>query len=410
MIRVPTRVAFVPAIELRNKIFFLVFPFLVLSGTIILLFSRTISRPLVQLSRAAQEIGEGHLDVRVNIRSRDEIGQLAKEFERMVLNLQKTTTSITNLEREISERRRVENALQQERDFDQSLIETAQVIILVLDIEGRIVLFNPFLEDISGYRLLDVKGKNWFSLFISLEDRDVVRSVFQEVLKTPGTVQAENQIVTREGRRREISWNSKTMKDVKGKTIGLLSIGQDVTERKKAEEFIRKMAFHDSLTGLPNRKLFQERLTQELARARRKMETVAIMFLDLDGFKTINDTYGHEIGDKVLCEVARRLEQVKRESDIACRLGGDEFTLLLTGMNSPEDALGIARRLLDTIRNPVEIGGHTFFISVSIGISFCPANGTDPETLVKRADEAMYLAKTRGKDQFQVSSEEGTLP
>ncbi|MFN3531258.1 MAG: EAL domain-containing protein [Candidatus Brocadia sp.] len=180
-----------------------------------------------------------------------------------------------------------------------------------------------------------------------------------------------------------------------------LVLANDVTERKWMEEKIKHMAFHDSLTSLPNRILFNDRLTLALAHAHRNKEMLAVLFLDLDRFKSINDTLGHSAGDLLLHEIANRLKSCIREEDTVARFAGDEFTLLLSGINEAEDVHSIARKILDAIRQPLMIRGHELYITTSIGIAIYPNDGGDAETLLKNADTAMYHAKEQGRNNYQ---------
>jgi diguanylate cyclase (GGDEF)-like protein len=172
-------------------------------------------------------------------------------------------------------------------------------------------------------------------------------------------------------------------------------------ERKRSEETIRHQAYHDALTKLPNRMLFKDRMTQALLHAHRDKQMLAMLFLDLDRFKIINDTLGHAVGDKLLQSVADRLRKCLREGDTVARLGGDEFMLLLSGIHHVEDAAKIAEKILSAIRPPFQIDSHELYINTSIGISLYPYDGEDAETLVKNADIALYRAKERGRDNYQ---------
>ncbi len=186
--------------------------------------------------------------------------------------------------------------------------------------------------------------------------------------------------------------------DVAERFYGSIAILYDITERKTAEEAIWHQAYHDSLTGLPNRILFKDRLNTALAQATRESHKLAVMFLDLDRFKNINDTLGHASGDKFLQSIAIRLTKCIRSSDTVARLGGDEFTLLLPHIHSEEDAFKIAQKIIDNFKEPWIVGGHEFYISPSIGISTFPNDGEDAETLMKHADTAMYRAKEQGNN------------
>jgi diguanylate cyclase (GGDEF)-like protein/PAS domain S-box-containing protein len=180
----------------------------------------------------------------------------------------------------------------------------------------------------------------------------------------------------------------------------------DISDRKRAEEQIEFHAYHDVLTHLPNRKLFTDRLTQNITRARRSGKALAVMFVDLDHFKNINDTLGHEAGDELLLEMARRLRDCIREDDTVARLGGDEFTIILSELRHPEDAANVAEKIIEAVERPMVISGTPTDISASIGIAVYPDDGTDPETLLRNADSAMYRAKESGRDTYQLCTDE----
>jgi diguanylate cyclase (GGDEF)-like protein/PAS domain S-box-containing protein len=173
-------------------------------------------------------------------------------------------------------------------------------------------------------------------------------------------------------------------------------------DRKRAEEQVRALAYHDALTGLPNRLLFNDRLALALAQARRKGEPLAVLFLDLDGFKAVNDSLGHNRGDLLLKATAGRIQTSLRAVDSVARLGGDEFILLLPGIRRVEEAARVAEKVLEAIRAPLAVEGHELFVTASMGISVYPEDGEDVETLVKNADTAMYRAKEQGRDRYQL--------
>ena len=183
---------------------------------------------------------------------------------------------------------------------------------------------------------------------------------------------------------------------------GMVSIVRDITERTYAEEQIKHLAYHDALTGLPNQLLFKDRLTVALSHAQRDQSRLAVLFLDLDRFKVINDSLGHNIGDQLLQAVAARVQSCVRDSDTVARLGGDEFTLLLPSLIRSEDAALVAQKMIEAVRYPFHIEGREFFITTSIGISLYPEDGADAATLIKNADTAMYQAKEQGRDNYQL--------
>jgi len=180
----------------------------------------------------------------------------------------------------------------------------------------------------------------------------------------------------------------------------------DISDRKRAEEQIEFHAYHDVLTALPNRKLFTDRLRQALIRARRSGKSLAVMFIDIDHFKTINDTLGHTAGDELLLEMARRLRVCVREDDTVARIGGDEFTVILAELRHPEDAVNVAQKVLEAVQVPLTIGGMAIVATASVGISLYPNDGADPEALLRNADSAMYRAKEAGRNTYQLCTDE----
>lgn len=187
-----------------------------------------------------------------------------------------------------------------------------------------------------------------------------------------------------------------------GSVCGLIGIAADVTERKEHEQQLEHIAHYDSLTGVPNRVLLADRLSQALARTKREKGLMAVCYLDLDGFKPVNDTYGHDTGDQVLIEITRRIKEVIREDDTVARLGGDEFVVLLVGLEVPEECAGSLNRLLERINQPIEIQGKQLHISASIGVSLYPEDEQDADTLLRHADQAMYIAKQSGKNRYHL--------
>ena len=218
------------------------------------------------------------------------------------------------------------------------------------------------------------------------------------------TGQAEYQLEYRP--KKEVWYDTKkiAIQDPQGKVVGILATIEDITERKQVEQKLEYQAFHDLLTDLPNRALFNEQLVTALARARRHQHLAAVLFLDLDRFKIINDTVGHVIGDRLLQRVARRLQTCVREEDVVARWGGDEFTILLQEVNTAEDAAHVAQRMLDTLKPTLNIEDTEFHISSSMGIALYPQDGEDGKTLLKHADVALNRAKERGRNHYQFYS------
>jgi diguanylate cyclase (GGDEF)-like protein len=195
------------------------------------------------------------------------------------------------------------------------------------------------------------------------------------------------------------------IRDAEGKPIGFRGISRDITERKHLEEKIQQMAFHDSLTGLPNRKLFSDRLGIALAHAQRNQNKVVVAMIDLDHFKEINDTLGHNVGDLFLKATAERLDAALRKGDTVARFGGDEFLLILPDLEVIEDAIQVAQKIVDSFSKPLLIDTHQLVVTLSIGIAVYPNDGTDEGILLKNADIAMYQAKQGGRARYQLYKE-----
>ncbi len=252
-----------------------------------------------------------------------------------------------------------------------------------------------------------------FLQMVDSKDRAIVKTKLVETLKTDSSNDITFQILRADGIERVISEHTEAVCNEQGHTVRLLGTLQDVTERKQAEEQIRHLAYFDSLTGLANRQSFRERVTQAFTLATRYRRQMAVLFLDLDDFKRINDTLGHNVGDLLLKSVAERLRITLRDADgltrtsvqnsghEVARLGGDEFMVMLAEINHAEDAAVVARRILETLREPLSLAGHQVFVTPSIGIAVFPHDGEEVDTLFKNADTAMYHAKRSGKNAYQ---------
>jgi diguanylate cyclase (GGDEF)-like protein/PAS domain S-box-containing protein len=264
----------------------------------------------------------------------------------------------------------------------------------------------------SGYSFSEIEEKSIWKLFLDEEDAQKEEELFQELLDGHSVESYENHWESRYGDRRALRWSSSVLLDSEGSVSHVISAGMDITEQKRAEQQIRFLAFHDDLTSLPNRTFFREHLRQSLSYCRRNEQQLAVMFVDVDHLKHINDSFGHAWGDVLLQEIARRLEQAvggqstlptnqeEEASNLAGRFGGDEFTVVLTDIENAEDAAKFAQKLLDAISVPLEIEGHEIVVTASVGISLFPGDGMDPDTLVKKADMAMYHAKGQRSNSY----------
>ena len=275
--------------------------------------------------------------------------------------------------------------------------------MVITDNKTRIIAVNPAFTEITGYSLGQIAGATPAKLSSGRQDPEYYRKMWT-ALQERGQWQGE---IWNRRSNGEIypEWLSiAAVRDSAGETTHYIGIFSDVTERKEAEARIHHLAHHDALTGLPNRLLLQDRIGQAIREARRKGSQVGILFMDLDRFKWINDTLGHDAGDHLLRTITRRCLDVLRESDTLARLGGDEFVAILPDLNDAQDAGLVARKLLTAITQPCMLDSHELSVTCSIGIAVFPGDGLTDSLLLSNADAAMYRAKAEGRNRFQFYS------
>jgi len=277
-------------------------------------------------------------------------------------------------------------------------VERTPLAVLEWDRDQRITAWNPAAEAIFGLKAAEAVGKALPALVASEAERPAMVAMCAELMQSADGARITLTNVTRSGRAIHCEWYNTPLVDAGGHAVGFASLVQDVTERLNTERTIHYMAHHDALTGLPNRRLMQDRLNQAIMAARRKQRHVAVLFLDLDRFKVVNDTLGHDTGDFILKDVARRLVSCVREGDTVSREGGDEFVMILPELERPESARVVADKIMKELSRPIEIGGHEIHITPSIGIIHYPNDATDVHQLLKQADNAMYQAKDAGRN------------
>jgi diguanylate cyclase (GGDEF)-like protein/PAS domain S-box-containing protein len=288
----------------------------------------------------------------------------------------------------------------QRRFFE--LLEGMQFLSLLIDTEGVVEFCNESLLYTLGYGEAEVVGKNWFDFCVPTSQSSARKMAWIEGMRA-GAVSPHSQreVLTRDNRVRVLECDIIPVRDDDGKIVGAVAIGSDVTENRRASEKLLHDAFHDSLTGLPNRALFMDRLSHRLALEKRRQETsFSVLFLDVDRFKVINDSLGHVRGDELLVEVGRRLANSLRDTDTVARLGGDEFTILLEDVPNRAEALKVADRVQDELRAPFTLGGQEVFSGASIGIAHGNANYARPEDILRDADTALYRAKAQGRQRW----------
>src|SRR5437667_1715728 len=293
-----------------------------------------------------------------------------------------------------------------ESDLAADIMTNAAEGIVVYDRELRCVVWNRFMEELTGLRAEEVLGQHAAECCPILGEQPI-DEVLARVLKGE-TISLNDTSYMIPGTERQgwISASYRPQHDSKGNVTGVIGRVLDLTERKRAEQQIEYQAYHDSLTGLANRRLFQEHLTLAIALAQRKRRPVAVLFLDLDHFKVVNDSLGHTMGDTLLREIATRLRTSVREGDVVARVGGDEFTIVLQELEKKEDAAAMAQRVLRVVAEPIDVEGQRLYITTSIGITVYPDDGEDAETLLKNADNAMYRAKSEGRNTYEMSTQD----
>ena len=309
--------------------------------------------------------------------------------------------------------RRTEQALAESERMHRFIVNNSPDFIYMLDADGVFTFVNDMVEELLGYKRHEILGRHFSGLihpnnvdaahrFFS-EQRTgerAARSIEMRLQTNQGSTQVENrgEVLVELNAMGVYTQNKAGQKEF----IGTLGSARDITERKRSEERISYQAYHDVLTRLPNRLLFADRMTQALAHAARNKTRVAVIFIDLDLFKEINDAYGHVVGDRVLQQVAKRILKCVRAEDTVSRFGGDEFSLLLTNIESQEDATVAAEKILAAVRLPLSLNGQDLRLSASMGVALYPEAGATIEALLQSADVAMYQVKGTGKDGYCV--------
>ncbi len=304
--------------------------------------------------------------------------------------------------------------LEQSERLHRYLVDHSPDIIYTVDEQGRFKYLNPTVAAMLGYERGELAGHHYSDV---VHEEDVERARFAFGERRTGD-RASRNVELRLKRKSSTAEVPLTVAlsatgvyaDEPGsrgrRFLGTYGVARDISERKRAEERISFQAYHDQLTHLPNRVLFLDRLGVALVSARRNRRLVALLFIDLDRFKLVNDTLGHAEGDELLKGVAARLQACLRRSDTLARMGGDEFTILLPELTQPEDATVIAEKVIDELRRPLNVAGHEIRATASIGVALYPADGEDPDTLIKHADIAMYHVKAAGKNSYAFFSTE----
>ncbi len=359
--------------------------------------------------------------------ARDACSQGAYDFLRKPYATDELMIAINNAlnEKKLEKHNKlIQRQLRESERLHRYLVNTSPDIIYILDRDGHFTFINERIETLLGYESKELVGKH-YSILVHQNDIEIARYVFNE--RRVGD-RASRNVELRlkckddsskrffETRTLPIELSSmgiyQNEENPRKKTyLGTYGVARDITERKIAEDTINFQAYHDLLTNLPNRALLRDRLSLAISQAKREEEMLAVMFLDLDRFKNINDSLGHVVGDELLQQVSNRLKSCVREGDTLARFGGDEFTLLLPKIaKGKEDAIKIAEKINEVLKDPFDIEDNELYVSASIGIAIYPRDGTSMDSLIKHADIAMYHVKDTGKNNYKFYSNDMTTP
>jgi len=280
-----------------------------------------------------------------------------------------------------------------------SVFEHTQEGILITDAERRIINLNRAFTRLTGYTLDDLRGQTPAMLKSGNHDAAFYDAMWRSIEHT-GEWRGEIWNYKKSGELYPGILNISAVKNGIGRTTHYVAVYADISDLKSTQQYLEKLANYDTLTGLPNRMLLADRLRQAIAHARRQEQLLAVCFLDLDGFKPVNDRHGHGVGDQLLVQVAGRLRQAVRADDTVARLGGDEFVLLLSDLSTVEECERALERIIADLGAPYAVGAHTLRISASIGVAIYPFDDAEPDMLLRLADHAMYRAKQDGRSRY----------
>ncbi len=310
------------------------------------------------------------------------------------------------LYKEITRRKKIEEDLRQSEERYRTIIDEMEEWYFETDLAGDITFFNDNFINALGYSQKELKGLNFHDL-IEKENSISISRLFHRVQKTGESIKnVPYEFLHTDGTITSVEFSIFPKRDKAGHIIGFRGVGHDITKRRYDEGRIQYLATHDSLTGLPNRLMFSQILNRSIQSARHNNQQLAVFFVDLDRFKIINDTKGHDAGDQLLQEIALRFKQALCATDVVSRQGGDEFIILIHEMAELSDIEAVAHKILASTYKPMTLLGEECRITASIGVSMYPKDGEDEQSLIKNADTAMYHAKEEGKNNYQFYSED----
>ncbi|MED1913756.1 EAL domain-containing protein [Bacillus thuringiensis] len=300
---------------------------------------------------------------------------------------------------DITCRKLMEDELKRSEEKYRIIAENTSDIISIINLDGEFLYLSPSHKRVWEHTVPDEEIHNLFEWIVE-DDRDIFAYAIQHAFSTRKEYMVECRINTQ---RNDVIWTESKINpitDEEGNVTKLLLVTRDVTDRKQSEETIHHLAYHDALTDLPNRRMYVQQLSKEMMQAKRFQSNLAVLFLDMDRFKDVNDSFGHDVGDMLLIEASKRLQACLKQGDVVARLGGDEFTILQNHLQDRSEATALAEQIMNQLQRPFELEGHAFNVSCSIGIAMYPQDGDNPEDLLKRADTALYTVKSRGKNGY----------
>lgn len=392
---------------------------LIISVVAALWLARRISNPILSMGVIIHKFGSGNLDVRIPpqpaVHELNELAhninnmaqQLADDRDMLEHRIQNATRNLRAKKEEAEQAHQEVLSLNEKLSFTlnelETIIEANPDLLYVLNTKGQLIKWNTNLEKFSGLSKAKIMNRSAHEFFCD-EDQASLGEWMRKVFST-GSSTIEARCVRHDGALVPFLCNGVVLKNPAGDVVGFTGTGRDISERIEAAERLRHMAHHDTLTNLPNRALFSDRLQHALATANRDKKRMALMFIDLDRFKHINDTLGHNVGDLLLKEATRRMLGCVRESDTVARIGGDEFMVLLPAIEKQEYAMMVAEKIRHALCQPLDLAGNNISISSSLGIAVYPEHGVTEEELIKHADDAMYAAKQAGRNIVRLHGE-----
>lgn len=389
----------------RNQVILLLTAVLFFLIYLFIAFYKSVRDAVFIFEHTAAKMAKGDLKARVELDTKDELKQAGDSFNIMA-------EALCN---KIVQLKKAEEEFQEQKEFSDNLILNSTTATFVINSKGNVTIWNKGCEKLTGLAADTIVGttNHWTAFYQTKHPclADCIRDENQKNLYSidyekspliPEGLHSEGWFILRDGINHYLSFDAAPIYNRKGELIAVIETLMDMTEKRRSEDKIKYRAYHDNLTGLYNRSYLDKAMGKALLHAKKEKRILALLFIDLDGFKAVNDTHGHNIGDELLKAVAERLKKFAGDFDTVARLGGDEFVILLQEIHKSSEAGMLAHSIIKEINLPISIGDIELSIGASIGVSLFPNNGSDNESLTKHADIAMYKAKRKGKNRFQL--------